>query len=289
MHCTHLSLSWLLLNQANVDNILHGAVTIKIIITVLLLLLLLLLADYPSHGQGRVIGRAQLRQRCKFYYWVNFILKFSLLEYSLPVSLQFSQNLLVISSFLLQPILRWSLTITQLSSVTIPLHCGQFPLFHCLYCLISSSGGNRANTIHYIANNQVIEDGDLVLMDAGCEYHGYCSDITRTWPVSGKLITKSECSFFCLCSGYVFIVSSCFSGKFSPAQRDLYNACLIIQETCIQMCRPGVSLEQIYHVMLAILGEQLKKLGLVPSTVCASDLIKVRYIVTGVIFIIRPH
>ena len=48
------------------------------------------------------------------------------------------------------------------------------------------SGGNRANTIHYVANNQMVEDGELVLMDAGCEFHGYASDITRTWPVSGE-------------------------------------------------------------------------------------------------------
>ena len=48
------------------------------------------------------------------------------------------------------------------------------------------AGGNRANTIHYISNNQLIYDGEMVLMDAGCEYHGYASDITRTWPVSGS-------------------------------------------------------------------------------------------------------
>ena len=48
------------------------------------------------------------------------------------------------------------------------------------------SGGDRANIIHYIANNQLIADGDMVLMDAGCECHGYTSDITRTWPINGK-------------------------------------------------------------------------------------------------------
>ena len=55
-------------------------------------------------------------------------------------------------------------------------------------CLHSTcvQGGNRANTIHYIRNNQLVPDGHMVLMDAGCEYHGYASDLTRTWPVNGK-------------------------------------------------------------------------------------------------------
>ena len=52
-------------------------------------------------------------------------------------------------------------------------------------CFHVYKGGNRANTLHYINNNQLVNDGELVLMDAGCEYHGYTSDITRTWPVSG--------------------------------------------------------------------------------------------------------
>ncbi|XP_062873082.1 xaa-Pro aminopeptidase 3 isoform X2 [Trichomycterus rosablanca] len=49
------------------------------------------------------------------------------------------------------------------------------------------AGGNRANTLHYISNNQVIKDGEMVLLDGGCEYFGYVSDVTRTWPVNGKL------------------------------------------------------------------------------------------------------
>lgn len=43
------------------------------------------------------------------------------------------------------------------------------------------AAGNRANTIHYLANDQIVAPGDLVLMDAGVDYHGYVSDITRTW------------------------------------------------------------------------------------------------------------
>jgi len=53
-------------------------------------------------------------------------------------------------------------------------------------CLTELVGGRRANTIHYTANNQIVAAGELVLMDAGCECHGYTSDITRTWPVSGR-------------------------------------------------------------------------------------------------------
>lgn len=48
------------------------------------------------------------------------------------------------------------------------------------------AAGRNATTIHYINNNQRIADGEMVLMDAGCEYGGYSSDITRTWPVNGQ-------------------------------------------------------------------------------------------------------
>ncbi|KAK6311759.1 hypothetical protein J4Q44_G00174230 [Coregonus suidteri] len=48
------------------------------------------------------------------------------------------------------------------------------------------AGGNRANTLHYINNNQIVKNGEMVLLDGGCEYFCYVSDITRTWPVNGK-------------------------------------------------------------------------------------------------------
>jgi Xaa-Pro aminopeptidase len=76
------------------------------------------------------------------------------------------------------------------------------------------AGGQRATTLHYIRNNQIIRHDSMVLMDAGCQYRDYSSDITRTWPVSGK---------------------------YRGAQRELYEACLNVQKHCISRCEPGKS------------------------------------------------
>ncbi|KAL3879050.1 hypothetical protein ACJMK2_031364 [Sinanodonta woodiana] len=109
------------------------------------------------------------------------------------------------------------------------------------------AGGDRANIIHYINNNQLINDGELVLMDAGCEYHGYSSDLTRTWPVSGR---------------------------FTSSQRALYDAILHVQELCISMCTSDFSLDDIYFRMLHLLGVELQKLGLIPTNLTKDQLIK---------------
>nr|XP_020838345.1 probable Xaa-Pro aminopeptidase 3 isoform X6 [Phascolarctos cinereus] len=98
------------------------------------------------------------------------------------------------------------------------------------------AGGNRSNTLHYVKNNQIIKDGEMVLLDGGCESAGYTSDITRTWPVNGR---------------------------FSAAQADLYEAVLDIQKACLALCRPGKSLENIYNHMLALVGQKLQELGVV--------------------------
>lgn len=75
------------------------------------------------------------------------------------------------------------------------------------------AGGNNANTLHYIANDSKLRQGDLVLIDAGCEYEMYASDITRTFPVSGT---------------------------FSPAQKALYEMVLQVQLQVIAAIRPGI-------------------------------------------------
>uniref|UniRef100_A0A9J8BJC5 X-prolyl aminopeptidase 3, mitochondrial n=1 Tax=Cyprinus carpio carpio TaxID=630221 RepID=A0A9J8BJC5_CYPCA len=91
------------------------------------------------------------------------------------------------------------------------------------------------------------KDGEMVLLDGGCEYFGYVSDITRTWPVNGK---------------------------FSPAQRELYEAVLEVQLSCLSQCNPGVSLDYIYSTMLTLLARQLKELGIVPQGTSDTDTLK---------------
>ncbi|XP_048870508.1 xaa-Pro aminopeptidase 3 [Brienomyrus brachyistius] len=109
------------------------------------------------------------------------------------------------------------------------------------------AGGNRANTLHYINNNQIVKDGEMVLLDAGCEYFGYVSDVTRTWPVNGR---------------------------FSAAQAELYEAVLEVQLACLSLCRPGTSLDHIYSTMLALLGRKLRELGIVSRSASDADSLK---------------
>ncbi|XP_061702880.1 xaa-Pro aminopeptidase 3 [Syngnathoides biaculeatus] len=109
------------------------------------------------------------------------------------------------------------------------------------------AGGNRANTLHYINNNQIVKDGEMVLLDGGCEYFGYVSDVTRTWPVNGK---------------------------FSVPQAELYEAVLEVQLGCLSLCSPGVSLDHIYSTMLGLLARQLKRLGIVKAETSDADVLK---------------
>lgn len=98
------------------------------------------------------------------------------------------------------------------------------------------AGGRNAAIIHYVANNDILRPDNFVLVDAGGEYGGYITDITRTWPVSGT---------------------------FTSAQKDLYNAVLTAQRHCISLCRvtASVSLDQIHEACNASLKDSLSQLG----------------------------
>lgn len=106
----------------------------------------------------------------------------------------------------------------------------QFPA----YWPIVASGAN-ACVLHYRENNALMREGDLLLVDAGCELDGYASDITRTWPVSGR---------------------------FTHAQRDIYQLVLDAQAAAIGMTRPGASWNDPHEAAVKTLARGFIDLGL---------------------------
>ena len=104
------------------------------------------------------------------------------------------------------------------------------------------AGGANACTLHYNANNAQLRDGDLLLIDAGCELDGYASDITRTFPVNGK---------------------------FSPAQKDLYQLVLAAQAAAIEKVAPGQHWNAPHEAALKVLAQGFIDLGLCQGTVDA--------------------
>lgn len=100
-------------------------------------------------------------------------------------------------------------------------------------CIIGS--GVNACTLHYTDNDAVMRDGDLVLIDAGCEYAHYASDVTRTFPVNGK---------------------------FSASQQALYEVVLEANRQAIDACRPGVAFHHPHDVAVRVMVEGLIDLGL---------------------------
>ncbi len=96
-------------------------------------------------------------------------------------------------------------------------------------------GGANATILHYVENRDALREGDLVCVDAGCEFDFYTADVTRTWPVSGR---------------------------FSPAQRELYELVLQAELACIDRVRPGVTHKEIHDTAVRILTTGMVRLGL---------------------------
>jgi Xaa-Pro aminopeptidase len=106
----------------------------------------------------------------------------------------------------------------------------QFPAYPSIV-----ASGPQACVLHYNANNRRIGDGDLVLIDAGCELDGYASDITRTYPANGR---------------------------FSDAQRTLYELVLRAQSAAIAAINPGRPYSAIHDAAVRVLTEGMLDLGL---------------------------
>jgi Xaa-Pro aminopeptidase len=101
-------------------------------------------------------------------------------------------------------------------------------------------GGANATVLHYINNDATLAEGDLLLVDAGAEYQGYASDITRTFPVGGR---------------------------FTEGQREIYDLVLEAQLTCIEMVRPGSRPQDIQKRSVEVLTEGMLRLGLLKGNI----------------------
>ena len=99
--------------------------------------------------------------------------------------------------------------------------------------------GTNACVLHNRANNATMQDGDLLLIDAGAEYACYASDITRTFPVNGR---------------------------FTPEQRELYDIVLAAQLAAIEEVRPGKSFEAYHLAAVRVLTQGLIRLGLLKGS-----------------------
>jgi Xaa-Pro aminopeptidase len=106
------------------------------------------------------------------------------------------------------------------------------------YTPIIASGYN-ACVLHYITNDQVCNDGDVILMDFGCEYGGYASDLTRCLPVNGR---------------------------FTERQRAVYNAVLRVKNEATALLRPGTLLADYHKEVGRIMESELIGLGLLDKT-----------------------
>lgn len=101
------------------------------------------------------------------------------------------------------------------------------------------ASGDRARTLHYVSNNAECKDGELILMDFGAEYGGYCADLTRTVPVNGK---------------------------FSKRQKIVYNACLHLHDYAKSILKPGISILDYTDKVGEEATQQFLKIGLIKKT-----------------------
>jgi Xaa-Pro aminopeptidase len=99
--------------------------------------------------------------------------------------------------------------------------------------------GDNATVLHYHQNNDVCNEGEVILIDAGAEYRGYAADITRSWPISGS---------------------------FTDAQREIYQLVLDAQIAAIDKCRPGLAYNAPHEEARRVLAEGLIKLGVITQS-----------------------
>lgn len=116
-------------------------------------------------------------------------------------------------------------------------HGARFPSYNTIV-----GSGENGCILHYTENESELRDGDLVLIDAGCEFHGYAGDITRTFPINGK---------------------------FSQPQREIYDIVLASLYTALSLFRPGISIREVNDEVVRIMITGLVELGVLQGEVDA--------------------
>ncbi len=114
-------------------------------------------------------------------------------------------------------------------------HGARYPAYNTIV-----GGGENGCILHYTENESELRNGDLVLIDAGCEFKGYAGDITRTFPVNGK---------------------------FTPAQCAIYDIVLHSLDTALMLFRPGTSIQEVTGEVVRIMVSGLVDLGILQGDV----------------------
>ncbi|EOI6454466.1 Xaa-Pro aminopeptidase [Yersinia enterocolitica] len=114
-------------------------------------------------------------------------------------------------------------------------HGARYPAYNTIV-----GGGENGCILHYTENECELRDGELVLIDAGCEYQGYAGDITRTFPVNGK---------------------------FTPAQREIYDIVLASINKALELFRPGTSIREVTEQVVRIMITGLVDLGILKGDI----------------------
>lgn len=110
-------------------------------------------------------------------------------------------------------------------------------LGHAFHPIVAS--GRNATFLHYNKNDDICKDGDLLLLDFGCEYLNYASDVSRTIPVNGK---------------------------FTQRQKEVYSAVLRVFKEIIPLFKPGNNINMIHHETAVLIEKELVGLGLIEKT-----------------------
>jgi Xaa-Pro aminopeptidase len=112
-----------------------------------------------------------------------------------------------------------------------------------------AAAGNHANTLHWIVNDGQVRDGDLILVDAGVEVESlYTADITRTLPVNGK---------------------------FSPVQREIYEAVREAADAVFAIARPGIKFRELHAEAMKVIARKTHEWGILPEGVSAEQSLEV--------------